>query len=317
MATPLEIAAAHAAAQQKLNADIQVEALRIWRGLVRLGPGRLRQAWPDAQAELLVLLVAAQLAAAAKSDDYIAEVAAAQSIGVPPEGALAAEAVAAVASDGRPLETLLDQAALAVLAALASGLSRAQSFASGLATLAMILSTQIADAGRAGESVASTNLRLTGYVRMLTGATSCSRCVILAGRWYEWNEGFERHPDCDCIHIPAREDRAGDLRTDPDAYFRSLSADEQDRVFTNAGAQAIRDGADMNQVVNARSGMRTAQVFGRRTLTTTTGTTRRAQASRFIRVGGRPVRLMPETIYDIAESQEHALELLRIHGFII
>lgn len=303
MATLPEIAAAHAAAQQKLNADIQAEALRIWRGLARLGPRRFTRAWPDARAELLVLLVAAQLSAAANSDDYIAEVAAAQSIGVPPEGVLAAEALAAVASDGRPLETLLNSAVVAVIAALASRVDPAKAFASGLATLAMILSTQIADAGRAGESVASTNRRLDGYVRMLN-PPSCSRCVILAGKWYGWNEGFERHPDCDCIHIPAREDRAGDLRTDPDAYFRSLSRDEQDRIFTKAGAQAIRDGADMGRVVNARRGMQPAQ--GRGLLTTTSLAPR----------GG--VRLMPESIYQISDGdQELALDLLRSEGFII
>src|SRR5690606_23965723 len=33
------------------------------------------------------------------------------------------------------------------------------------------------------------------YVRMLT-PPSCSRCTVLAGRWYRKNAGFARHPGC-------------------------------------------------------------------------------------------------------------------------
>lgn len=61
--------------------------------------------------------------------------------------------------------------------------------------------------------------------------------------------------NCDCRHIPCTEDVADDLRTDPKAYFDSLSESEQSRIFTKSGAKAIRDGADMGRVVNARRGM--------------------------------------------------------------
>lgn len=42
--------------------------------------------------------------------------------------------------------------------------------------------------------------------------------------------------------------------TGPGDYFESLDRAEQDKIFTKAGAQAIRDRADINQVVNARRG---------------------------------------------------------------
>ena len=111
--------------------------------------------------------------------------------------------------------------------------------------------------------------------------------------------------NCDCRHIPATERTARHLTTDPRAYFDSLDAAQQDRIFTKAGAQAIRDGADEAQVVNARRGMTTAQVGGERVLTTKAGATR-----------GR-IRLMPETIMQIAGGdRSKAIRLLRLHGYL-
>jgi hypothetical protein len=191
-----------------------------------------------------------------------------------------------------------------------------------------------------------------GYVRMLN-PPSCSRCAVQAGKWFRHNQGFDRHPRCDCIHVPANEDMAGDLRTDPDAYFRSLSEAEQDRVFTKAGAQAIRDGADIGQVVNARRGatgfapagarltpaeaqalrggrtraqLEATELYGRQVYTTSEGATVRGvygssagraakQRGQRYRVSRQP-RLMPESIYEIAEDREDAIRLLRRYGYL-
>ncbi len=89
---------------------------------------------------------------------------------------------------------------------------------------------------------------------------SCSRCIILAGRWYRWNEGFRRHPRCDCQHIPASESVAGDMRVDPYETFRSMTLEEQERTFGRSQARAIRDGADIYRVVNINQrGLATAK----------------------------------------------------------
>jgi hypothetical protein len=81
-----------------------------------------------------------------------------------------------------------------------------------------------------------------------------------------------------------------------------MSAAEQDKVFTKAGAQAIRDGADPAKVVNARRGMQTA-ADGRLYTTEAAGRT----AS----------RLMPEQIYREANgSRDEAIRLLRRFGYI-
>jgi hypothetical protein len=146
--------------------------------------------------------------------------------------------------------------------------------------------------------------KVKGYVRMVS-AGACSRCIVLAGKRYRWNAGFLRHPNCHCRHIPAAEDTADDLRTDPRKTFDAMSEDEQEKAFTAAGAQAIREGADMGRVVNARRGMYTAG--GRRF--TTEATTRRGV--------NRRVRLMPEQIYTEAKgNRDEAIRLLRLHGFI-
>jgi hypothetical protein len=167
-------------------------------------------------------------------------------------------ALTGVASDGRDLMTLLYQPVITALVGIGSGNDVPRALASGRSVLDMIVRTQVADAGRAADQVAmAARPQVTGYVRMLVGR-SCSRCAILAGRHYSWQADFKRHPRCDCTAVPAREDTADDLRTDPRRYFDSLSTAEQSRQFTVAGAEAIRSGADIAQVVNARSGMYSA-----------------------------------------------------------
>lgn len=220
------------------------------------------------------------------------------------------ESLSGVASDGRNLLTLMYQPAISALSVIKEGGTPAQGLASGRFTADMIVRTQVSDAARVADGVAlAVRPQLQGWVRMLS-LPSCSRCILLAGRVYRWNEGFKRHPRCDCRHIPAPEDVLGDLRTDPRAAFDSMTAEEQNKAFTQAGAEAIRDGADISQVVNARRGMRSVEIAGARRLITTEGTVR-GQAR------GRRTRLMPEQIYLEANgNRSEAIRLLRIHGYV-
>jgi hypothetical protein len=197
----------------------------------------------------------------------------------------------------------------------------------------MLVASAVQDAGRNGASLRmAVTPAVTGYVRMLN-PPSCSRCVVLAGvkypkmggrvfrmdrdgKWvpeYSATGAFERHPMCDCIPIPVNEDTAGDLATNPYAYFDSLSREEQDRTFTKAGAEAIRDGADIHKVVNARrgGGVRKAQILGRELWTTLEGTSKSGQFRR------RQYRLMPESIYAIATDRADALRLLKVYGYVL
>lgn len=143
--------------------------------------------------------------------------------------------------------------------------------------------------------------------------------------WYSANDLIVSN--CDCRHIPSQEADYSDERLSGDKWFHTLSPAEQDRIFTKAGAQAVRDGADLNQIVNARRGMDTIAYGNRTAIITREGVTTRGVAGRnfgeYVKLPGnryrtatRP-RVMPETIYAIPGiTREEAIRLLKLNGFI-
>ncbi|MFG2165527.1 hypothetical protein ACGFLU_11305 [Micromonospora chersina] len=272
------------------------EMARLWARVDRqaIGPS-----WAASVPAAVQVLGSAQAIAAASAAVYLDDLLDEYGLAGGAEGRVVPDALAGVASDGRDLAGLLYQPAIVTLTSLKQGATEGRALAGGRFALDMIVRSQVADAGRVADGVAlAVRPQLSGYVRMVVGGT-CARCLVLAGRFYRWNAGFQRHPRCDCRHIPASEDAAGDLRTDPKAAFEAMSEAEQDRVFGAAGAQAIREGADMARVVNARRGM---QVVGQRKFTT--------------EAAGRRPRLMPEQIYRDAKDRDDAVRLLRLHGYI-
>jgi hypothetical protein len=194
------------------------------------------------------------------------------------------DSLSGIASDGRPLGSLLEQAA--------------DSHA-----LEMMALTQIADAGRVAAGLAIAARPKVGWTRMVN-PPCCARCAILAGKFFRWNQGFQRHPMCDCTHIPTVEDQVGDVRTDPQALF----AQGQVNGVTQAEQKAIGQGADLNQVINARRSLYMDDA-GRRL--TREATTRR---------GGRGIdgfRPTPEQIYrEAGDDQGEALRLLTRFGYL-
>lgn len=215
---------------------------------------------------LVPLLTAAQRAAAADGAGYCAAALAEQGMRPPVAGEVVPDALAGIASDGRPLESLLERPVAAVQGLLARDMPEGQALAIGRGRLDRIVTTQVADAGRVATGVGVAIRERTGWVRLLS-PPACARCVVLSDRRYPWEAGFSRHPLCQCISVPLSsvddpdwEPSEGAVRpTDLKTYFESLPREEQERVFTKAGAEAIRDGADMSQVVNARRGMYTTQ----------------------------------------------------------
>jgi hypothetical protein len=142
-----------------------------------------------------------------------------------------------------------------------------------------MVKTALGDTARSSTQAAmQTRPSVNWYVRMIRGKT-CSRCSVLAGRKYKSSMAFRRHKRCDCVHIPMAENR-NDWTTNPATYFKTLSTEEQDRVFGKGSAQAIRDSGvkltTINQVVNARQGVETVTAYGRDIQVTTVGTTKRA-----------------------------------------
>lgn len=267
-------------------------------------------------------LTAAQRLASAGASDYVAAAVAAQDGDPAAAGAVSASAFAGSAADGRSLAGLMYLPVLRTKAAIAEGLPVEQAMTAGVNELAMLVSTEVADAGREAAGVAMTATRsVHGYVRMVAGS-ACSRCIVLAGRHYRWNTAFARHPHCHCTNVPALENRAGDLATDPHSFFDHLSPAQQDARFGRADAQAIREGADMFQVVNAHRGLTTRELYGRTVQTTTEGMTRRGIAHQRIaaatKAGAPRVRLTVSQIYaDAAGDRDLALNLLRKYAYIL
>lgn len=311
----LASAEAHYRVQQRATVLGVSAARRVWSAIAFAD---LTGSWLSLQDRMVTAVSAAQLLAARDADRYVGAALDEQSIPDSPAGQVVPSALVGVAGDGRELAGMLESAVIGVKVAVGHGLDERQAMASGRSRLDMLVATAVQDAGRAGVSVGTAaRPAATGYVRMVS-AGACSRCVILAGRFYRYNAGFLRHPGCSCRGVPSSEDHAGDLTTDPKAYFRSLSTAEQNRVFTEAGAEAIRLGSDMAQVVNARRGMRTATAYGRKVKATSEGMTRRGFAGRRTGplAGGRSPRLMPEEIFRLADDRDHAIRLLRKHGFL-
>ena len=317
---------------QRANVSAAVAQLMVLWGHVRrdaIGPS-----WDRLLPRAVDVVTRSQVAAAAGATQYVNDSIAAQVDRPTRVPQLNAEAFAGVASDGRPIESLLTLPATQAGRAAGAGITADAALANGRFSLASLAATQLYDAGRLAVGVGITSHpQAGGYRRQLRG-TSCARCVVLAGKWFRWNQGFQRHPRCDCVHVPSvgpKSDYAGAEGFDPQSYFDSLDPAAQDRAFTKAGAQAIRDGADLNQVVNARRGMRTTNMYGRKVATTTVGTSTRSAFGRQLSREGaetvaqgtrnnvrrvRTARLMPETIYAQARDRDDAIRLLRRFGFI-
>jgi len=280
----------------------------------------------------------AQERVASLAQQYIPDVLAetGQKRAVAPTLAVNASSLVGTAGDGLPTEGLLYQGVVHARQQVAQGATWRQGLASASGLLTVAVGTLVADTARASESLAMGARPVGGQVRMLN-PPSCSRCVVLAGRWYRKSTGFQRHPGCDCVHIPTSEGLAGDLTVDPRAYFDSLDdAGKVKFAGSKANLEAIELGADINQIVNAyRTGMRTAQLYGKSITYTLEGTTRHGLAYRamsqaqyvrrqqeMLRAGQRyrswrSPRLMPESIFRIATSRADAERLLRLYGWLL
>lgn len=335
--------------QQALAMQAVTRVRELWR---RIDRGDISGSWQELAPQLVAAVTDAQVQAAALADPYVDAVVAAEGADPAAAGRVNPAALAGIASDGRPLISLLYQPVIDWKVRMAAGQSMEDAFRGSLASVLRITSTQVADAGRGAAQVAMGGRRtIQGYVRVVQ-PPACSRCIILAGKEFGWNKGFQRHPRCDCIHLPTtliarnqgrgrgRDGTGGRGFLDPKDYFNSLSRAEQNRGFGEAGARAIREGADIAQIVNARRGMTTMTAYGRRVQATTEGATRRGAFNRLerdrteaqtgtrfarsrddVRRGLpqfrlRTPRLMPEEIYRLAESRDEAIAMLRRFGYL-
>jgi hypothetical protein len=285
-----DVGARYAALQREIREDALAEldaALRRGR--------RSPEAWRDAVQSIANRLLALQIGAATYADAYLNDILDAQGADPAAEARVNPTAFADLGDGGGSWLQGLVYAPNSVRETELPGVDWWTRF---VFVAQSIVSTGLADTARGSvQSGMQARPSVLGYVRMISGS-ACARCAILAGRRYRSAVAFDRHKRCKCVHIPVAED-ADDWTTDPHTYFNGLSREDQDRVFTKAGAEAIRLGADMNQVVNARAGITVAQAFGQQVQATTVGTTSRGLAGQ--RLQGRIPRLLPDEIFLQAE----------------
>ncbi|MEV7358197.1 hypothetical protein [Kitasatospora sp. NPDC091276] len=329
-----DLAERHLVARRRAAAATVLGAVREWR---QIDIRDLTASWSQLSPRLLAVVSAGQTAAAAAAQAYTDRATTLQGAQPEPAGTIAASAFSRHASDGRDLASLLYLPVIDTKEAITSGASTTEALGVGERKLRMLVDTEVADAGRAADSVGITaNRALTGYIRTVSGG-ACGRCALLAGTRYAYNAGFQRHPHCHCTHVPiAGRGRHAAATLDPRAYFNSLTRAQQDKAFTVHGAQAIREGADIGQVVTARRGVSTvgswtqdgvthrgrlAHTGTTRVSTTSFGTSRRSLAGRRLREAGargpQVRRLTPEAIYRLASTRDEAIQLLFRHGYIV
>lgn len=297
---PLAVARQQYVRRQLLARRAVLATRKAW---ARIDPAAIRGTWAAvAGPQVLAIVTGAQLEAASAADANVNAALAAQGVESAPVALVVAGAFAGVASDGRDLASLLELSNLHALRAIRQGQTAKQGLEIGGRWLEMAVGQQVIDADRVAREVATaTRPQVDGYYRVLN-LPSCARCILLAGKWYRWSAGFKRHPRCDCSQIEANKGALDDAIVSPEAVFARMGHAEQNRIFTPAGAESIRSGADIGQVVNARRGMYTA---GGHRLTT-------VNARKF---GG--ARLMPEQIWREAHGKrDEALRLLRRFGYI-
>lgn len=323
--------------------------LRLW-GQVSVDD--LDAGWLSVEAEMVAAVSAATVQNAAASGRMVASVG---RVDGTTGDMVVPHAFAGVDGSGRSSGGLMHGAVTTTKERIKAGAGARTAFMAGGAYLAAMSKTLIADVARSSASVASVGRSYVRYVRVVSPG-ACNRCAILAGSDM-FSKPFERHPACRCTSVPVREGESipDGLHGSPADHFEALTREEQDRIYTKAGAEAIRLGADPIQVVGARrgaSGMSYSRgrpsmpwkpkqmqrvvigvnpdgtpIMGYVTVEGTTkrgvyGHIQRDMAEAFRRVGDNRYstsvrsRLMPETILELTPDPDLRRVLLRDAGYL-
>lgn len=251
MLSPFELARRHQRSRMRLAFNTVERAAGAWR---TADLKYLDASWNVIAPVLVDQVAEAQRVAATQSDTFIDEAISAQagSVGT---ATVNPDAFTGSMIDGRDVGAAMFGAVTHTKSLIGGGLPGPRAFEAGAAFLATIVQSAVADAGRQSDRVSMVANQVTRYVRVISPG-ACSRCAILAGT-ASAAKAFDRHPNCHCTACPLPEWDSpipeGFFRS-ADDYFESLPTEEQNRIFTNAGAEAIRNGADIQNVVNARRG---------------------------------------------------------------
>lgn len=251
MPTPYDIGVEHQQSRVRIATDTVARAAASWRAT---DLDYLDASWSVIAPVLVDQVSEAQRVAATRSDTFVDAAVSLQG-GTADDATVNPDAFTGVTIDGREVGPAMYGAVTHTKTLIGAGLPPARAFESGAAFLATVVQSAIADAGRQADRVSMIGKQITRYVRVISPG-ACSRCAILAGTGSA-ARAFERHNNCHCTACPLPSGDAPIPRgffASPEDYFDSLSRTEQNRAFTNAGAEAIRNGASPQSVVNARRG---------------------------------------------------------------
>ena len=173
-------------------------ARRAW---AKVDPDRISESWLPQASRIKILLDRLQFEVALSAAGYSAAALAEQDTYVAPQRFVAARSFSGWLPDletgdyAIPTQELLLSPAIKAKEYIAAGMGVADALQRAGYGLDLLMASGLADTGRQAASVDITSRPNVGYIRQLVG-TSCKRCVVLAGRWYRWNQGFDRHPQC-------------------------------------------------------------------------------------------------------------------------
>ena len=221
--------------QRRRSLAAVAQARRVW-GLVGED---LDAGWQRIEHRLVLTVTAAQVAAASDGADYVEAALAAAGQSVAPDALVFPRGFAGVASDGRPLGSLLYGAVIRAKQADVSSLPARLKV--GRDHLDGLVQTTVADASRDASSAAVTARPRVQWVRVVN-PPCCQRCAVLAGRVYRYSQSFQRHPRCDCSMLPQTV-------ADPDAVGITIGPGDV-KDLTGRQKQALADGADFNRTIN-------------------------------------------------------------------
>jgi hypothetical protein len=273
--------------QQQATARAAADgAQRLWREMPSAGLPERFAYWRTAIDDLAPLVQTAQVANAARAVTYVDTAAALQGAS---STAPAKVAVSAFTTPTDDLAEWLRSPMLHLAALVVGGAPETTAMTVALSTLVRQVATLAQDAGREATGVGNyAHPDLDGYYRRLR-TPSCKRCAVMAGAYYKASSGFLRHPLCDCVHVPA----ADQYDDGPFDVARALKRGDI-TGFTQAESDALMEGADLSQVVNAK---------------------RKGSLQRSRMYGARPT---PDSIYAQAKGDRgKALALLERHGYIV
>ncbi|RIY18821.1 hypothetical protein CJI54_04805 [Bifidobacteriaceae bacterium NR026] len=171
-----------------------------------------------------------------------------------PEALVDARAFSKFSSGGVLLDEWVDRPAIRALEFIKEGVGADEALDRVGSLFSSSVATNLADVIRQAQQADIAARKHMGFIRCCN-ADACKWCIVLSGKIYRYNTGFERHMNCHCYHLPVNLDDVGsvmDIAPSPIELFNRMSESEQNKTFGITGARSIRAGADIGQIVNSK-----------------------------------------------------------------